>query len=98
MNICKHCGEPTSPLGPKEEEIMENDHFEKIWQQEMIVRRENASLAFAGAGQPAFVYERNARNKRVATAKLYDMIDNLSSDDARAYGEYRRSALAEIGL
>jgi hypothetical protein len=73
-----------------------NEHFEEIWEAENNVYGERASVAFAKAGTPLFVRDHNARNLALAKKRLSDMIDALTLDQLKAYGEYRKGIFAEI--
>lgn len=75
---------------------MINEKFEEIWAAEMDAQSERAAIAFAGAGVPLFVRERNHRNAKSAQRRLYAMLEALSPSETREYGEYRRGILAEI--
>ena len=67
-----------------------NERIEATWDAEQLVRGEEVSAMFGtNAGQ------RERARKRIPDlkAKLYAMLDTLSPEELRAYGEYRRNIL-----
>jgi hypothetical protein len=70
---------------------MDDVRFEELWDAEMTARGERAS---AECGMTAAERERGRVNLKTAKAKLYALIGELTPDETRAYGDYRRRMLA----
>jgi hypothetical protein len=71
-----------------------NDTFERILGLEQAVRVTSAS---AGFGATLDIRARGERNLRQARKDLSAAIDALTTEQARAYGAYRKAALRVEG-
>lgn len=65
--------------------------FEQILDVEQLVQGEKASVAF---GIDMNTRARAQKNLKTAQTRLYALIDELTLEELKAYGEYRKAAKA----
>lgn len=70
-----------------------NKKFEEILDAEALVRSEKAGVASAPTG-----YRKDVAHRNLARAEttLFLLVDALSLEELRAFGAYRKAALAEV--
>ena len=92
---CTRCGHTATPVVEHTASPVVIKKFEEILDAEALVRSEKAGVAFAPLGTPPYRKDAAHRNLARAETTLFLLVDALSLEELRAFGAYRKAALAQ---